>query len=446
MFASKPRREWVEKCYRHWTPSAAKLYRVANTGIERDASGCQVTDHRGRSFIDCACSYGIFLVGHANPRVRHASLQQVQDLACIPSGLPSRASVELSRRLRERVPGQWGEVRYTMTGAEAIEQVLSYVLRRQVPRQRIVVMQHGYHGKTLATMNILGQQHGRNEHGLNRDVIDFIPYGDMAALDRAITDQTAAVFVEPILGGAYLRVPPKGYVRRIRERCDATGAIMVADEIQTAFGRCGKWFAVEYDDVVPDIMVLSKGLTGGYAAIAAVLYASHFDQGERAHIRPGTSRNGGQPFACATALAALDALVEDDLIERSAPAAERLGKGLQRLAASYPEIIEDAPAIGLMTGIRLRGAVFEALISTELMRRGVHAGHSMDERAVSPVLRFYPPLTITLAQVDQVLQALAEALAVVARLPRWKQRLLRPVIGNLYKLPFALLPKGAVDD
>ncbi|MGH8438065.1 MAG: aspartate aminotransferase family protein [Pseudomonas sp.] len=439
----KSRNAWVESCYRHWTPSAAKLYRIAGTGIEQSANNCIVTDHRGNDYIDCACSYGIFLIGHGNPLVRSSATAQLNSLAMLPTGMVSPEQVKLSTKLREIVPGEWGEVRYTMTGAEAIEQVLRYTLHAQAPkRKKIVVMQQSYHGKTLATMNILGQQYLANEHGLNRKDVVFVPYGDFQALDSAITADTAAVFIEPILGGAYLRLPPAGYLKRVRERCDATGSLLIADEIQTAFGRCGKWFAIEYEDVVPDIIVLSKGLTGGFAAIGAILYGAHLSS----NSAMDAPSQGGQPYACAVALAAIEVLDSQRLVENSKAAAEALGAGLRGLAKKYPAIIKDATAIGLMTGIRLNGAVYEALICAELGRRGIHAGHSMNEKATEPVLRFYPPLTISLAQVEQVVNTLDQVLEIVSLQPRWKLKLLRGLVQHLYRLPFRLLPKGSNDD
>ncbi|WP_191830425.1 aspartate aminotransferase family protein [Pseudomonas fluorescens] len=441
MLTKKSRNAWIDACYQHWTPSAAKLYRIANTGVEQSANDCLVTDHRGTEYLDCACSYGIFLIGHGNPVVRAAAAAQLGTLAAVPAGTVSTEQIRLTEKLREIVPGEWGQVRYTMTGAEAIEQVLRYVLATRAPKNRIVVMQQSYHGKTLATMNILGQQHASNELGLNRQDVVFIPYGDFQALESAITTDTAAVFIEPILGGAYLRLPPAGYLKRIRERCSAAGALLVADEIQTAFGRCGKWFAIEYEDVVPDIIVLSKGLTGGYAAIGAILYGAHLSH----HSAMDTTSQGGQPYACSVALAAIEVLTSQRLIEKSKAAANALGTGLQRLANKYPTVIKDAPAIGLMTGIRLNGAVYEALICTALGRKGIHAGHSMNEKAKQPVLRFYPPLTITLAQVEHVLTELEQVLDSVSSQPRWKLKLLSGVISNLYKLPYAILPKGSKD-
>jgi putrescine aminotransferase len=365
-------------------------------------------------------------------------------MAWQPEGLSHDSQRLLSETLKRLAPGEWGDVRYTMTGAEAIEQTLRYVLKRQFPRQRIVVMRNAYHGKTLTTMAILGQQYQSNQHDLNRLSVDFIPYGDFTALEESIDDHVAAVYVEPILGGAYLTLPEKGYNTRIRELCSAHGCLMIADEIQTAFGRCGKWFAVDYDNVVPDIMVLSKGLTGGYAAIAAVMYSrALIDHMPLDPLENLVCGQGGLPFACETALAAIRAIEDNRLIELSLAASTMLGQGLQRLAQNYPQIISDAPSIGLMTGIRLKGAVWEAMISMELTKRGVHAGHSMNEKAAAPVLRFYPPLTISVDEVRQVLMALEESLEVVAAKPRWMLKLMAPIIRNLYRIPYAMTPRSA---
>lgn len=430
----------LDDCERGWSASAAKLYRIAKTTVEREAHGIHITDHDGKAFIDCACSYGVFIVGHRNPQVREAVQSQLGDMAWTPAGRSHPMQEALSQRLRQLAPGEWGDIAYTVSGAEAIEQTMRYVLKVQSGRRGIVVMSDSYHGKTLAAMSILGQRQHHASYGGASDEVTYVPYGDFAALERAVGKGVCAVYVEPILGGAHLRMPPLGYMANIRALCDATGTLLIADEIQTGFGRCGKWFAVEYDQVVPDIMVLSKGLTGGYTSFACAMYSAELSRKyPLAEIEPDTRTNGGHPVACASALAAIDFIEHQALVEKARRNGAILRLGLQRLANRFPRIIEDVPGIGMMTGLRLRGSVYEALLSMELSKRGVHAGNSMNEKAAHPVLRFYPPLNISPEDIQHVLAMLEQALEAIAARPRLAVKLFSLVVRNMYMIPNALL-------
>ncbi|UTW08179.1 aspartate aminotransferase family protein [Pseudomonas benzenivorans] len=426
----------LNNCERHWSASAAKLYRIARTSVEKESDGVHVTDHTGKSFIDCACSYGVFIVGHRNPCVRESVQAQLADMAWTPPGRTNPVREALSERLRHIVPGEWEDIRYFVSGAEAIEQTMRYVLKVQKHRRGIVVMTHSYHGKTLAAMSILGQQQHHRSYGTSTKEVTYVPYGDFAALQRAVGDGVCAVYVEPILGGAHLEVPPVGYMANIRALCDSTGTLLIADEIQTGFGRCGKWFAIEYDQIVPDIMVLSKGLTGGYTSFACALYSSRLSQlYPLESIEPDNRSMGGHPTACASALAAIDYIQQNGLIEKARVNGGILRNGLHRLAQRFPEIIEDVPGVGMMTGLRLRGAVYEALMSMELSKRGVHAGNSMNEKASNPVLRFYPPLNIAPEAILHVLDMTEQALDAIASRPKISVKAFSLVVRNMYQIP-----------
>ncbi|WP_422776289.1 aspartate aminotransferase family protein [Pseudomonas mediterranea] len=432
----RPHEQLLDDCQRYWSASAAKLYRLGKTSVEQQTDGIHVTDHTGKRFIDCACSYGVFIVGHRNPMVREQVQVQLNQMAWVPEGRRHPLQDKLTERLCQLVPGEWGDVQYMVSGAEAIEQSLRYALRIQPHRRRIVVMSGSYHGKTLAAMSILGQRQNHSSYGIAAPDVTHVPYGDFAALQKAVGEGVCAVYVEPILGGAHLQMPPLGYMANLRALCDATGTLLVADEIQTGFGRCGKWFAVQYDDVVPDIMILSKGLTGGYTSFACAMYSKRLaTQFPLSEIEPDTRTNGGHPVACASALAAIDYIEQNNLVEQSRINGGLLRHGLQRLALRYPRIVEDVPGVGLMTGLRLRGSVYEALMSMELSKRGIHAGHSMNEKAKRPVLRFYPPLSIAPDALRHVLAMIEEALEAIDRRPKLAVKAFSLVVRNMYQLP-----------
>lgn len=437
----------LDDCEHYWSASAAKMYRISKTSVEATCDGVYVTDHTGKRFLDCACSYGVFITGHRNPAVKRAVQDQLSVLAMVPQAHSHTLREQLSQRLIALAPGKWGKVSYAVSGAEAIEQTMRYVLKVKNDRTGIVVMANSYHGKTLAAMPILGQQQHHKAYGSSSHEVTYVPYGDITALERALGEGVCAVYVEPILGGAHLEVPPLGYLSNIRALCDATGTLMVVDEIQTAFGRCGKWFAIEYDGIVPDIMVLSKGLTGGYTSFACAMYSEALTRAcSTAELaEENTMPTGGHPAACASALATIDYIQDNDLISKSQRNAGLLRQGLIKISAQYPKIVEDVPGVGMMTGLRLRGSVYEALMCLELSKRGVHAGHSMNEKATNPVLRFYPPLIIERAQIHEILKAVASSLEAISQRSDIGISLFAFVVRNMYRIPNRLLRSNVGD-
>lgn len=437
----------IETCDKHWNPSAATLYHISHRTIEKKAFGSWVYDEEGNKFLDFGCSYGVFIVGHGNSVVRDRVTDQVRRLGTRPYGVTDGNTPALMKKLASLLPGDLERFIFTNSGAEASEVALRIALAAQFPKTKIVVIQNSYHGKTLGALNILGQQNHRTHFSPSFKNVLFVPFGDIVAMKDAIGDGAAAVFVEPILGGPYLQVPPAGYIKQIEVLCRSTGTILVADEIQTAFGRAGRMFGVNYDDVSPDMMILSKGLTGGHAAVAALAVSKRLaDVIEADNSLPASymaSGSGASPYSMAAALAALDVIVDNDLPARATKLGTRLLSGMRKIASQYPQLILDVPGIGLMTGLKVRNPAIETAITVVIGRKGIHVGHSMNESAKHPVLRFYPPLTVSEEEIDQCLSALDETLKQVASRPLVAFDLLNEIIKRQYRLPRWLLFKLA---
>ncbi|WP_341659460.1 aspartate aminotransferase family protein [Vibrio sp.] len=436
------RDQLLNACERHWVPSAAKLYHLAGTQVEERAFGCEVFDTNNRRYIDFACSYGVFVVGHSHPKVHQAFVEQLTRMAWSAKGQNSVAEKALTDKLCQLAPGNWSKVSYMLSGAEAVEQSLRYVLQARPDRKKIVIVEGAYHGKTLAAMSLLGQsQHEKSFGSLSHHVVK-VPYGDFPAMRSAIGDGACAVYLEPILGGAHLSMPPLGYLEDVRQLCTKTNTILVADEIQTAFGRCGQMFAVNYGKVTPDILILSKGLTGGFTSFSCAMYGSDIWEDYYPDDAFFNS-TGGHPLGCATALAAIEVIENEDLLAASIEKGSRLRFGLIKLAHQYPDIIDDVPGVALMTGLRLKGAKYETLLSKGLSERGVHVGHSMNEKATAPVLRFYPPLMVSDEIIDEVLEHTSQALSEIAQLSRLKLSAVSIMTENMYKLPISLIKRAS---
>lgn len=428
---------------KYWNPTAATLFQIAHRTIESHAENTTVVDEEGNKYLDFACSYGVFIVGHCNSHVQQSVLKQIHHLATTPYGLTTPVTATLMKTITDLLPGDLNRVFFANSGAEAAEIALRAVLAHQAPRRKVVVAVNSYHGKTMGALNILGQQNHRLPFQPLMSDVEFVPYGDAKAMEAAIGNGVAAVFIEPILGGAYLMVPPPGYLKQVETLCRQTNSLLVVDEIQTGFGRAGKMFAIEFDQVSPDIILLSKGITGGHASIAiAVMTDAVVDKINSIEGLPPrylASESGGSPYACAAALASIEFIRDRNLPERASKLGQRLKSGLEEAARKYPHLIIDAPAIGLMTGIRVRNPAVETAITVELGKHKVHVGHSMNESAKHPVLRFYPPLTVSEEEIDQAIAALHQALATLAQKPTLFYDLFNQLVKRQYQLPKKLL-------
>jgi putrescine aminotransferase len=435
----------------HYNPTAGFLYQISAKPIESHSEGSFVIDEFGNKNLDFATLYGTFLVGHSNPEIQAAVLEQGAKLSCAPYGLVEENSARLTQTIAKLLPEDLNRVFFASSGSEGMEIALRAAWAYNAPRKKLVVAHNSYHGKTLGALNILGQfNHSRPFQPLKGEV-NFVPYGDISAMKKAIDDQVAAVVLEPILGGPFLTVPPKGYLKQVAELCQQTETLLIADEIQTGFGRTGKLFAIEWDQVVPDIILLSKAITGGCTAMAvAVVRDEIVEKIEAIEDLPARylgSDSGGSPLACAAAQAAIEFILEENLPQRAQDLGNKLKSGLELAAAKYPKLIKNAPGIGLMTGLRCRNPGVETAIAMGLAKRKIHVGHSLNETIPNPVLRFYPPLTVSAEEIDFVLEALEEVLVDLNRKPGiFFDFFLNPIAKYQYRLPKSLLLRMAAQN
>ena len=444
--AAEDRQRVLSALGRHWNPTAAVMLAAAHRSVEAGAEGSEVIDEDGHRAIDVAGSYGVFLVGHGNERVRAAVLDALRTAPGVPPGAVHPAAAELFELIGSLLPESLDTYVLGCSGADIVESALRAVHLARPGRRRIVVAEGGYHGKTLAALRILGQPNHRAPFEPLGGQLTVVPYGDAAALRAALAGRdVAAVFLEPVLGGAHLTVPPPGYLTAVAQACRDAGTLFVADEIQTCLGRTGRMFAIEHEGVVPDIMVFSKSLTGGMIPVGVCALSREVMASAREHpdwdpsLLAGSSAVSG--LALSAAVAAIREAVDQDLPARCAEVGRRLTDGLSALAAKHPKHIMGAPGIGVMTGLKTRNPAVELLVSMGMARRGIHTGHSLNEQIDHPVLRFYPPATITTDQIDRVLQAADETLTWLDKRSRLLTKALTWVLRRQYRLPPRLLLK-----
>ncbi|MCM3887408.1 acetylornithine transaminase [Frankia sp. R82] len=375
--------------------------------------GTRVWDDTGREYVDLLGGIAVSVLGHAHPAIRAAVVAQLDTLGHVSNLYANEPQVALAERLVELLGesplpaggadgasgdvGGGAKVFFANSGAEANEAAIK--IARRTGRPEIVAAENSFHGRTLGALSITGQPAKRAPFEPLLPGVRFVPYGDAAALRAAVGEQTAAVFLEPTLGEAGVVPPPPGYLAQARAVCDDAGALLVLDEVQSGIGRTGAWFAHQSAGVRPDVVTLAKGLGGGLPIGACIGIGAAADL-----LRPGDhgSTFGGGPIVCAAALAVLDTIVADNLLEHARTVGDRLAAGIR--AATIPGVL-GVRGPGLWRAIELDGPYAPAV---EVAAR--QAGYLVNA-AVPTAVRLAPPLILTDAEADAFLAVLPGVVA-----------------------------------
>jgi acetylornithine aminotransferase len=365
--------------------------------------GCHVWDDDGREYLDLIAGIAVSSLGHNHPAIVEAVTRQVANIAHTSNLFFNEPAVALAERLVGLL-GDDGRVFFTNSGTEANEAAYKLVRRHAGPdRPYVVAAERGFHGRTMGSLALTGKAAIREPFGPFQANVVFVPYGDVDALKNAVNDSTAAIFLEPMLGEGGVIPAPTGYLRAARELCDATGTMLVLDEIQSGVGRTGHWFLHQAEGVVPDVITLAKGLGGGLpigACVGLGAFGSTFAKSDHG------STFGGNPVSCAAALAVLDTIERDGLLANVATVGDRLAAGLRAV---------DHPALA---GVRGRG-LWLALALAGVPSAAVEKA-SRDKgflvNAVQPdAIRIAPPLILTAGQADSFAAALPAILDAAAQ-------------------------------
>ena len=384
--------------------------------------GCRVWDADGREYTDMFAGIAVSSLGHAHPAIIDAVSRQVRNLAHTSNLFVHEGEVALAERLLSLLgaagpgstgPGSTGRgstgrgrVFFANSGTEANEAAIKLVRRYQGPgRPVFVAAEGGFHGRTMGPLALTGKSSIREPFGPFGLEVRFVPYGDVAALQAATRDDTAAVFLEPALGEGGVVPPPPGYLQAARDACDASGALLVADEIQSGIGRTGAWFACQADGFMPDVLTLAKGLGGGLPIGACIGLG---DAGTALRKGDHGSTFGGNPVACAAALAVLDTIETDGLLEHATQIGRQLADGISKI--SHP----------LQSGVRGRGLWLAAVLAQPVAAQAEAAARDAGflVNAVQPdAIRLAPPLILAEDQAAAFLAAwpaILDAVAVLA--------------------------------
>jgi acetylornithine aminotransferase len=376
-----------------WQSSLMDTHGVPSIALAR-GQGCTVWDVDGKPYLDLLAGIAVSSLGHAHPAFVEAVSAQAATLAHTSNLYMHAPGVALAERLIQLL-GTDGRVFFCNSGAEANEAALKLSLKAHGnTRRHFVAAERSFHGRTMGALALTGKPPIREPFGPFSIDVTFVPYGDSEALAAAVRPDTAAVFLETTQGEGGVVPAPAGYLAAARRACDATGALLVFDEVQSGIGRAGAWFAHQQEGVRPDVVTLAKGLAGGLPIGVCIGLgdAGHvFGRGDHA------TTFAGNPVSCAAALAVLDTIAADDLLSNAKHVGEHLTDGI--LGLGHP----------LVTGVRGSGLWLGVVLSREVAAAAEAAARTAGFliNGVAPdVIRLAPPLILTAAEADTFVEAL----------------------------------------
>jgi acetylornithine/N-succinyldiaminopimelate aminotransferase len=367
--------------------------------------GCEVWDKAGKRYLDLAAGVAVSALGHAHPRYVAAISQQVGLIAHMSNYFYNEPSILLAAELCKRTG--MDRAFFCNSGTEANEALLKlarhhFFMNKQPNRVRVIAFEEAFHGRTLGALSMTGRAKYREGFGIPEGTVTHVEYGDLDAVKRVMGADVAAIIVEPVQGEGGVVPAPPGFLTGLRALADSHGALLLLDEVQTGVGRTGTFLACQQHGVVADAIALAKGLGGGFPVGAMACREKLAGA-----LPPGShgSTYGGNPLACAAALAVLAVLDEEQLVEGAKTKGEHLSNLLTALCNKHSDLLGPERGVGLLRAVPLKGGLEPRAVLGPLRDRGLLLIVAGDN-----ALRFCPPLVITEAELDQGVRILDEVL------------------------------------
>ena len=356
--------------------------------------GAILWDAEGNSYLDCSSGHGVANLGHCHPKIAAALAEQSKKLITLFETFPNDQRAALMAKLTSFTPAL-NRVFFCNSGTESIEAAIKFA-RLSTGRTGIIATMRGFHGRTLGALSATWNKTYREPFLPLVPDFSHVPFNNIEALEAAVNENTAAVILEPVQGEGGVHPTDPDYLQKAQQVCSAKGALLIIDEVQTGFGRTGKMFAYQHFGITPDILCCSKSLAGG-VPMGAVLIGSNVR-----NLTPGThgSTFGGNPLACAAALASLSVMEEENLPQQSAQKGDYLMEKIKKIQSDN---IREIRGMGLMIGIEMKQKVTPYL-------KAMQEKHIIALNAGMTVIRLLPPLVITYEQLDQLVVVLTEVL------------------------------------
>jgi putrescine aminotransferase len=433
----------VQNFSNHYNPGFLEYRKSVTEGgdfasVEWSGRGATFTDALGRTFLDCLGGYGLLSLGWSHQKVVNAVKAQLdrapmptQEMLDWPRGM-------LTNLLSEITPGDIEYAFLVSSGTEAVEGAMKFA-KAATGKPGFIAAVKGFHGKTAGSLSLMGKAKFRKPALPLLPNVYHVPFGDAAAIEqqlriaRDVGNEIAAVVMEPVQGEAGAIVPPDDYWPQLRALCDEYGVLLIADEVQTGLGRTGALWAVNHWNVVPDIICSAKALGGGVMPIGAFMASKRIWQTFIDDPFFHTTTTGGNPLACAAAIATINVILEDDLPRQAAEKGAYFMERLQPLATRYDSIYEKITGKGLLIGQHFRDGETGYQVAAGLFRRGVLISGTLTN---ATSIRIEPPLVIEYDEIDEVLNRLEDTLKAVSS---------APVTGDVLTVPASPLasPNGA---
>ncbi len=378
--------------------------------IETRRSVATFTDPlSGKVMYDCFSSAGCFNVGRRNPVIIKALKEALSRYDLGTSHLVSESKLALARKLTAIAPGDLNSVFFASGGGDAVDCAIK-LTRAVTKREKIISTVKAYHGHTGFALSANGKEHYRKYFEPLMPGFSFVPFNDLEAMRQAADKDTAAIIVEPIQGEAGIFTGDTEYLQGLREICDATGAMLIFDEVQTGFGRTGKMFAAEHSGVIPDILALAKSIGGGIFPNGAVLYrpTEAVQSFLKSYPDFHPTYTGGSDIACHVSLKVIEYIEKEDLCARATRNGKKLKDALERLRRENPKIIREVRGIGMMVGIEYIHEFLGPMMSDALAKNGIFAAYSGN---APQVMRFMLPIAAKDEDVNMVIEAIRAAVS-----------------------------------
>ena len=359
--------------------------------VMAEGHGARLTDTEGREYLDLMAGWAVCCLGHSHPALVEAIREQAGRLMQTTNIFYNEPQLELIERMSRLSNDALPHGFLTSSGTEAMEGAVK-LCHRATGRAGYVSTTNSFHGRSLGALRLIGQAKHRNAYAALLPEQTLVPFDDLDAARTAVDESTAAFVVEPIQGEGGVNVPSEGYLAGLREICDAAGALLVFDEIQTGVGRCGTLLGYQHEDVTPDVITLGKGLGGGFLVAA---FACTDAVAETVSIGDHGTTYGGNPLASAAANAVLRTVVEEKLHDRAASLGEKLMQRLRGFAAEHPDRVDTVRGRGLLVGLVLKDPDHAGTIASKALERGV-----LVNVTAGRVVRFFPALNIPEADLD----------------------------------------------
>jgi len=402
------RQSLAEAKHRHNHPAYAKMTYLMGCPVQSRGAGARVASESGEEYLALFDQYGNQSLGYSHPRVVAALQDQ------LASGVVNSTKImfepvpiQLAQTLAELTGGQLPYSFISNGGGEAIDNALK-IARARTGRKNFVVAEGCFHGKTIATMDAAQREDHQDAFGEFMDCFVTVPFGDAEALDAVVDEQTAAVLLEPVQAESGVIVPPADYLARVRQRCDEVGALLILDEMQTAWGRCGAPLAHQLFDVLPDLVCVGKAMGGGIMAISAVLGTE--TSWQIVHSLPSSfgSSLGGNPMSCRAALEVVSIIGEPGFAQHQQALSDVIAERLPAMARRFPDTIVEVRGLGTMWGVELVDDAVAGQVLHSLLESRVTSTYSLYRPSV---VRVQPPMVLTVEELHGMLDLLEQAIA-----------------------------------